>query len=389
MSKKNTSLSEIFLTALKLGLTSFGGPVAHIGFFHNEYVKAKKWLDEHTFADLTALCQFLPGPASSQLGISIGILRGGISGGLAAWAGFTLPSALLMGLFAFFIQNYKFSDAGWLHGLKLVAVAVVFQAVSGMWIKLAGGAKKGTYAVLSMAAVILWQGSFTQLAVILIAGTTGYFLLKNHLRSDNFQPDNIPKKSSSILFLVIFIVMLVIIPFLLQFSGSFMLTIFESFYRSGSLVFGGGHVVLPLLEKEVVPPGWINTGDFLAGYGAAQAVPGPLFTFSAYLGAMIAGPAGAVIALGAIFLPSFLLVAGILPFWDDLRKNNNLQGVLSGVNASVVGILAAALYDPLWKSSITGNSDFVIVVILSGLLIVWKMPPWFVVISGIVAGILK
>lgn len=378
-------LLEILSVSAKLGLTSFGGPIAHLGYFREEYVRRRSWLDERSYAELVALCQFLPGPASSQVGIGIGIVRGGVLGGLAAWIGFTLPSILLLIAFAVFVQHFDIAGSGWIHGLKIAAVAVVAQALLGMGKSLAPDRARATFAVLAAAAVLLWPSAFIQIAVIAAAAAGGLLLLRAQ------EPDipelSVPVGRKFALFcLILFAVLLLGLPILRTAGSGIGLGLADSFYRAGALVFGGGHVVLPLLEREVVPTGWIGASDFLAGYGAAQAVPGPLFTFGAYLGWMIGGLKGALIGTVAIFLPAFLLISGTLPFWSTLRQNTRVQQALLGVNAAVVGILLAALYDPLWTSTIRSAVDFAGAAGLFVLLVFWKTPPWIVVALGAAGG---
>lgn len=381
-------LLEILAVSAKLGVTSFGGPIAHLGYFHNEYIRRRKWMNEQDYADIVALCQFLPGPASSQVGIAVGVIRAGMLGGLIAWLGFTLPSVIALVLFALLLKGFDIGSAGWIHGLKIVAVAIVVQAILGMGQKLAPDRNRATMAVVVAAVTILWQTAISQVLLIVIAGVVGMLLYKN-TTIPNKTDLHVPiSRSIAILCLGIFFGLLVLLPSLRQIVHVQWLSLFDSFYRSGSLVFGGGHVVLPMLEKEVVPPGWVSKSDFLAGYGAAQAVPGPLFTFAAYLGAMIGGVKGAIIATTAIFLPAYLLVVGALPFWHTLRKSAKVQGALIGINAAVVGILLAALYNPLWITAILAPVDFVLAAILFLMLVFWKLPPWVVVISGAIGGIL-
>jgi chromate transporter len=384
------SALEVLGVATRLGLTSFGGPIAHIGYFREEYVARRKWIDEQSYADLVALCQFLPGPASSQLGISIGIFRAGLLGGLAAWVGFTLPSALALLAFAYGVQGLGDLDAGWLQGLKLVAVAVVAQAVWGMARTLTPDRERATIAILAAITFLAWPVAAGQVLVIVAGGLIGWRLLPApalppalHLR--------IPiGRWLGIMAWVLFFGLLLGLPLVRQVVESESLAVFDSFYRVGSLVFGGGHVVLPLLQGEVVTPGWVSTEHFVAGYGATQAVPGPLFTFAAYLGAvMVTGPGGATgaaLALGAVFLPSFLLVIGSLPLWHALRSRAAFQAALRGINAAVVGLLAAALYHPVWTSAVNEPADFALALAAFGLLVLWKMPPWLVVILSAVAG---
>lgn len=372
----------------KLGLTSFGGPIAHLGYFHDEYVRRRKWMDEKAYADLVALCQFLPGPASSQVGIGIGILRAGLWGGMMAWLGFTLPSVIVLVLFALLLQGFDIANAGWIHGLKIVAVAIVAQAVLGMGQKLTPDRSRVTIAVCAAALVLLWPTAYTQVLIIAAAGIIGLWLYKKG-PDPGSQSLRMPVgKPFAIGCLVLFFGLLAALPLLRQTFDIQWLALFDSFYRSGSLVFGGGHVVLPLLEREVVPTGWVSPEDFLAGYGAAQAVPGPLFTFAGYLGAMSGGITGAIVATVAIFLPAFLLVAGALPFWNGLRNSPRVQGALIGINAAVVGILLAAFYVPIWTTAITARVDFALALLLFILLVFWKLPPWVVVLAGALAGMI-
>jgi len=385
---KSGSLWEVLRVSTKLGLTSFGGPIAHLGYFHDEYVRRRKWMDEKAYADLVALCQFLPGPASSQVGIGIGILRAGLWGGVMAWLGFTLPSVIVLVLFALLLQGFDIANAGWIHGLKIVAVAIVAQAVLGMGQKLTPDRSRVTIAVCAAALVLLWPTAYTQVLIIAAAGIIGLWLYKKG-PDPGSQSLRMPVgKPFAIGCLVLFFGLLAALPLLRQTFDIQWLALFDSFYRSGSLVFGGGHVVLPLLEREVVPTGWVSPEDFLAGYGAAQAVPGPLFTFAGYLGAMSGGITGAIVATVAIFLPAFLLVAGALPFWNGLRNSPRVQGALIGINAAVVGILLAAFYVPIWTTAITAPVDFALALLLFILLVFWKLPPWVVVLAGALAGMI-
>jgi chromate transporter len=384
------SVLEVLLAAFRLGLTSFGGPVAHLGYFRDEYVIRRKWLDEATYADLVALCQFLPGPASSQVGISIGILRAGFLGGIAAWLGFTLPSALALTAFAFGVQALGAGDAPWLHGLKLVAVAVVAQAVWGMARTLAPDRERATIAILVAVVMLVWSIPVAQIALIALAGVIGWRWFRQPVAaSDALLPRSITR-TMGVVALSLLGVLLVALPTLRQVYSSSWLALVDSFFRVGALVFGGGHVVLPMLQAEVVPTGWVTNADFVAGYGAAQAVPGPLFTFSAYLGAVRQSPpngiAGAAIALVAMFLPSFLLVIGALPFWDTLRRREDFQAALRGINAAVVGLLLAALYQPVWTSAVSSALDVAVVLVAFGLLVLWKLPPWLVVVASAFGG---
>jgi chromate transporter len=375
----------IFITALKLGLTSFGGPVAHLGYFREEYVKRRKWLDESTYANLVALCQFLPGPASSQVGIAIGTMRGGLAGGILAWIGFTLPSVIVLTVFAYFVEKFHFQNAGWVTGLKLVAVAIVAQAVFEMGRKLTPNRKRITIAAAAASISLLYPFPHIQILLLVFSGLIGILLLRHS--ESNFVASFSSKlsKRAGIISLSFFFLLLFFLPVLRQLTESKWVALFDSFYRAGSLVFGGGHVVLPLLEKEFVPV-WLTHEQFLAGYGAAQAVPGPLFTFASYLGTVMEGWFGALLATAAIFLPSFLLVLGVLPFWNILQKSKQVQLVLSGVNAGVVGILLAALYDPIWTTSIVSSLHFTIAFVCFVLLVFWKLPSWLVVIVSALLG---
>ena len=385
------SVLEVLWASTRLGLTSFGGPIAHLGYFHEEYVKQRKWIDEQSYADLVALCQFLPGPASSQVSIAIGILRARFLGGIAAWIGFTLPSALALIAFGLGIGAFAGAgDAGWLHGLKVVAVAVVAQAVWGMARSLCPDRERATIAILAAIATLAWPSALGQLSSIVIAGLTGAMIFPGQTSSLPASMRFPIAKKTGIAAWIIFFVLLVGLPFSRQISPSHALEVFDSFFRVGSLVFGGGHVVLPLLQTEVVGPGWVTEEQFVAGYGATQAVPGPLFTFSAYLGTVMNsepnGWTGAFLALVAIFLPSFLLVIGALPFWDLLRSVQIFQSALRGINAAVVGLLLAALYNPVWRSAIYSTADFALGLIAFGLLLFWKFPPWMVVVVCAVGG---
>jgi len=451
---------EVLLVALRLGLTSFGGPVAHLGYFREEYVVRRGWLDEQHFGDLVGLCQFLPGPASSELGIAIGITRAGLPGGLAAWLGFTLPSAVALTLFAVAVRQGHALGAGWLHGLQVVAVAVVAQALWGMARTLAPGRPRASLAIAASIVALLWPTPLAQVLIIAAAGLFGWRLLPAPVALSSFPapvapssfpapvaPSSFPapvsssSSSSSVsssssapmrrwegrlwergrparpgvesgtgeqrserhappdrqftdpLKLtsrmaasawVLFFALLIGLPLLRQTVPSQPLALADSFYRAGALVFRGGHVVLPLLQSAVVPTGWVSSDSFVAGYGAAQAAPGPLFTFAAYLG-VVEGPRpngvpGAMIALVAIFLPSFLLVMGTLPLWSALRTRPAVQAALRGVNAAVVGLLIAALYTPVWTSAIARPADVALGLAAFGLLMYWRLPPWLVVI---------
>ena len=372
---------EVFTAFLKLGLTSFGGPIAHLGYFRNEFVERRKWLDEQTYADLVALCQFLPGPASSQVGISVGLLRAGYPGALAAWTAFTLPSAIVLVLFAYGLAAAGDAlGSGWLHGLKVAAVAVVAQAILGMARTLTPDRERATLAVLAAVIALSVPSALGQIGAIVVGAIAGIALLRAEPPPEGVPLKLSPGRTSGILALTIFAALLVALPILGAATGNQNVRLFDTFYRVGSLVFGGGHVVLPLLQAEIVPSGWVGNDAFLAGYGAAQAVPGPLFTFAAYLGAVIGGWKIAVLCLVAIFLPSFLLVVGILPFWETLRRRAKTQAALRGVNAAVVGLLLAAFYNPVWISAISSKSDFGLAAFAFLLLLMWQTPPWLVVL---------
>lgn len=381
---------SIFLVFLRLGLTSFGGPVAHLAYFREEFVTRRAWLNDRSYASLVALCQFLPGPASSQVGMALGLSRGGYRGALAAWCGFTLPSAIILTLLALGVANdHTLVPEGVLHGLKIVAVAVVAQAVYGMARQHCTAPSKIALAIIAASAVLLMPLAGTQIAVIVIAGLVGTLLFKPGLPGHT---DHLPTTISleaGAGWLIAFVSLLLGLPLLSALFPSQTLALIESFYRVGSLVFGGGHVVLPLLQNEVVPAGWVSPETFLVGYGAAQAVPGPLFTFAAYLGASMSVPptawTGALIALLAIFAPSFLLVAGALPFWNRLQHNRRIQAACLGINAAVVGILLAALYRPVWTSAIEGPQDIALALLALAALLC-KVAPWRVVILSAMAG---
>ncbi|UHC81415.1 chromate efflux transporter [Pseudomonas sp. NIBR-H-19] len=388
---ERNSAWSVFLIFLRLGLTSFGGPIAHLGYFHHEFVSRRQWLTERSYADLVALCQFLPGPASSQVGIALGLSRAGYRGALAAWAGFTLPSAMLMILFALGLSRYgAVLSPGALHGLKIVAVAVVAQAVWGMARNLCTDVPRITLMVIAACVALLAPSAWGQVSVIVVAGWVGLMLFKPAQRVEHDALSLPISRRAGVMWLALFLLLLVALPLLAERVTDQSLAMVDAFYRSGSLVFGGGHVVLPLLQAEVVPSGWVNNETFLAGYGAAQAVPGPLFTFAAFLGASMSVPpsgwAGAMICLLAIFAPAFLLVVGALPFWEHLRRSVRAQAALAGVNAAVVGLLLAALYQPVWTSAILKPQDFGLALVALMALMVWKLPAWLVVIGTGVAG---
>jgi chromate transporter len=387
----NSRWREVLKVSLRLGLTSFGGPIAHLGYFRNEYVVRRHWLDESTYADLVALCQFLPGPASSQVGIAVGQLRAGYLGALAAWAGFTLPSAIALVLFAYGVDALgNRLGSGWLHGLKVVAVAVVAQAVLGMMRSLAPDRERATLAVATAVIVLAVPSAWGQIGAIVLGGVVGVALPRDNAPIDHIALPLAVGRWTGACLLVLFFVLLIALPLLAASVPSQSIRLFDAFYRAGSLVFGGGHVVLPLLQASVVPPGWVSNDAFLAGYGAAQAVPGPLFTFAAYLGAVMGPPPngwiGATLCLVAVFLPSFLLVIGTFPFWDELRRLPSAQAALRGVNASVVGLLLAALYNPVWTAGIKGPYDFALAIAAFLLLFMWQVPPWLVVVLSAVGG---
>jgi chromate transporter len=385
------SPGEVFKVFLKLGLTSFGGPIAHLGYFRTELVERRRWLDERSYVDLVALGQFLPGPASSEVGIALGQLRAGYAGALAAWTAFTLPSAIMLVLFAYGVAALgDAAGSGWLHGLKVVAVAVVAQAVLGMMRTLAPDRQRASLAVASAVIVSLVPSAWAQIAAIVLGAVAGMTMLRGPVPKDHTALQLSMSRSVGAAMLLTFFVLLVALPVLATTLQDQTLRLVDSFYRAGSLVFGGGHVVLPLLQQEVVPPGWISNEAFLAGYGAAQAVPGPLFTFAAYLGAVMGpqpnGWLGAAVCLAAVFLPSFLLTLGALPFWDALRRQPVAQAALKGVNAAVVGLLLAALYHPVWTAGITNAGDFALAITGFLLLFMWQIPPWIVVMLSAAGG---
>jgi chromate transporter len=382
------TLLEILMVSTRLGLTSFGGPIAHLGYFHEEYVRKRKWMDEKSYADLVALCQFLPGPASSQVGIGIGVMRGGVLGGIVSFIGFTFPSVIALIIFALILQGLNVSDLSWIHGLKLVAVAVVAHAILGMAEKLTPDLKRKTIALLALIGTLLWQTAFSQVGVILLAGILGFLLYRDQTDNDETKFEFPISKKFAVICLILFFALLFLLPLLRDVTSNSWIAVFDSFYRSGSLVFGGGHVVLPLLEREFVPSGWISEEAFLAGYGAAQAVPGPLFTFAAYIGAVMNGWQGGLLATVAIFLPAFLLILGALPFWNMLRQNAKIKGALMGVNAAVVGILISAFYQPIWTTTILKPIDFAFAAVLFSMLVYWKLPPWVIVLTGAIGGLM-
>lgn len=384
---------EVLAAFFRLGLTSFGGPVAHLGYFREEFVVRRKWFEDRTYADLVALCQFLPGPASSQVGIAIGLSRAGYPGAIAAWTGFTLPSALLLVAFAYGVATIgDAAGSGWLHGLKIAAVAVVAQAVLGMMRTLAPDRERATLALAATALVLAVPSALGQIGAIALGGVAGLLFLRSREPVEHASLPLTVTRSAGACFLAVFFALLIGLPLLAAAFPHQSVKLFEAFYRAGSLVFGGGHVLLPLLQASVVPPGWVSNDLFLAGYGAAQAVPGPLFTFTAYLGAVMGpqpnGWAGAALCLVAGFLPSFLLVLGALPFWEGLRRLPLAQAALRGVNAAVVGLLLAALYNPIWMTGITRPADFALAAAAFLLLFMWQTPPWLVVVLCALGGAL-
>lgn len=417
-----TSAWQVFIIFLRLGLTSFGGPVAHLGYFRNEFVQRRQWLSDRSYADLVALCQFLPGPASSQVGMAVGLLRAGLPGALAAWLGFTLPSALVLALLGVGLASgHAVLPAGAVQGLKVVAVAVVAQAVWGMARQLCVGRARVTLMALACGAVLVLPGMGGQVLVMLLAAAAGWWLFGRGRAGEPQRAEaqdldaadglQVPlRRRTGVLLLALFAALLVLLPvatgvFAAAQTGAAgvavtgapgvqnaLLPMVDAFYRVGALVFGGGHVVLPLLQTEVVGPGWVSADAFLAGYGAAQAVPGPLFTFAAFLGASMqvwpSGWLGAAVCLTAIFVPSFLLVAGTLPLWEPLRRSPHAQAALAGVNAAVVGLLLAALYHPVWTSAIHSAADFGLALAALVALVTWRVPPWLVVLVTAIAAML-
>jgi chromate transporter len=381
---------EVLLVFLRLGCTCFGGPIAHLGYFRAEFVERRQWLTERAYADLVALSQFLPGPASSQTGFGIGLMRGGLLGGLAAWVGFTMPSAILMVLFAFGAGSIADSrlGAGLLHGLKLVAVAIVAQAVMGMARSLCPDRVRASIATVALIVMLLAPWSLFQVGTIVVGGLAGWMLCRGE--SDR-APDDVVMPVSRKLGAACLVVFFVLLAFAFLPVRNGAVALFDAFYRSGALVFGGGHVVLPLLRNAVVVPGWVSDNAFLAGYGAAQAVPGPLFTFSAYLGAVASispgDVAGAAIALVAIFVPGILCLMGTLPFWHQLRSQPGAQAAMRGTNAAVVGLLGAALYNPVWTSAVQSPADFAVAATGFVLLVAWRAPSLLVVVLAALAGV--
>ena len=389
------SAGEVFWAFLRLGLTSFGGPIAHLGYFRDDLVARRRWMSDKAYADLVALCQFLPGPASSQVGFAMGLHRAGPLGALAAFLAFTLPSAILMVAFAFGAALFEgVIGAGLLTGLKIVAVAIVAQAVWGMAKTLTPDARRASIAVVAAVVALLLEGPIGQVLAIVLGAVAGLLLCRSAPAGigDTGLMRFPVSRTAGVVSLVAFVVILLGMPILAALSSNGAVSLFDTFYRAGALVFGGGHVVLPLLQAGVVETGWGSPEQFLAGYGAVQAMPGPLFTFSAYLGTLSSvgpgGVLGAAIALVAIFLPGFLVLVGVLPFWNALRGRTWMQSLMRGANAAVVGILGAALYDPLFTTGIVGVGSFSLALVCFVLLIAWKLPPWAVVLIGGAGGIL-
>jgi chromate transporter len=385
------SALEVLRVFFKLGLTCFGGPIAHIGYFREEFVVRRKWIDEHAFADLVGLCQFLPGPASSQVGFSIGLMRAGYPGGLAAWTGFTLPSAIVLVLFAYSASALGGpAGTGLLHGLKLVAVAIVAQAVWGMARSLCPDRERASIAAIAALIILFSSASIAQIGAIALGGIAGLWLCRNAPATPSGHVAIPVSRTAGLACLTAFFVLLLGLPVLRGMTGSSGVAVFEAFYRSGALVFGGGHVVLPLLREAFVTPGWVSDDAFLGGYGAAQAAPGPLFTFAAYLGTVVGptphGLAGAALGLIGIFLPGILILLGTLPFWDSFRQRAGAQAMMRGVNAAVVGLLGAALYNPVWTSSVKAPGDFGIALVGFVLLTAWRAPPLLVVVISALSG---
>ena len=383
---------EVFSIFLRLGLTCFGGPIAHLGYFRDEFVVRRKWLDEQAYADLVALCQFLPGPASSKVGFSIGLMRAGYPGALAAWTGFTLPSAIALVLFAYGASALGGPvGTGLVHGLKLVAVAIVAQAVWGMARSLCPDKERASIACVAALILSFSNSSLAQIGAIVLGGIAGLILCRAAPANGGSHIAMPVSRTTGLAALAVFVILLAGLPVLAQLAPSSGIALFEAFYRSGALVFGGGHVVLPLLREAVVAPGWVSDDVFLTGYGAAQAVPGPLFTFAAYLGVVVKGPAngiaGAAMGLIGVFLPGMLILLAALPFWDNFRKRLTAQAIMRGVNAAVVGILGAALYNPVWTTSVLSPRDFAIALTGFVLLVAWRAPPLVVVLFSAVAGI--
>jgi chromate transporter len=383
--------TEVFVVFARLGLTCFGGPIAHLGYFHKEFVVRRKWLDEKTYADLVALCQFLPGPASSQVGFSIGLLRARYLGALAAWIGFTLPSAVALVLFAYGAGELGGTlGSGILHGLRLVAIAIVAQAIWGMARTLCPDRERASIATIVALIMLFSNTSAAQIGAIAFGAIAGSWLCRTEALSTPSRIALPVSPTAGVLALSAFFILLIGLPILQAAVHTPGLALFDAFYRSGALVFGGGHVVLPLLREAFVGPGWVSDDTFLAGYGAAQAVPGPLFTFAAYLGAVVSpsphGVQGAMLGLIGIFLPGMLVLLGTLPFWNSVRERSGAQAAMRGINAAVVGLLGAALYNPLWVTSAKTPGDFAVALVGFVLLTAWRAPPLLVVTIGAIGG---
>jgi len=372
---------DIFFSFLLLGLTSFGGPIAHIGYFRNFFVKQKKWLDEKLYADFVSLCNFLPGPSSSQVGISIGYYFKGIKGAILAWIGFTMPSVIILMLFGYAILNYDSSiPQGVLKGLKAIVVVIVFQAILGMSKNLLKDNMGYIITFFTALFLIIFPSSLNQLICLIISGLIGVFVYREQKRKEKNKKFFIEINFWKILPLILFFVFLIILPIMNEIFNSNLLNLANSFFKVGSMVFGGGHVVLPLLNEEFVASGMIENDLFLAGYGASQAIPGPLFTFSSYLGIFLKSEINtlftSIFCLFFIFLPSFLLLLGTLSIWNELRKFDLIISAFKGVNASVIGLLIAALYNPIIVSSLKSYYDFVLILISFGILFFTKIPQW-------------
>lgn len=390
--RRDGSPGEVFLAFLKLGVTSFGGPVAHIGFFRAELVTRRRWVDEEDYASVVALSQFLPGPASSQVGFALGLLRAGALGALAAWLAFTLPSAILMVAFAYSATLFdNVIGSGILNGLQVVAVAIVAQAVWGMARTLTPDARRATIAVGAALIVLLFSNSIGQFAAIALGALAGLMFTRTEPAPAGGAVAFPVTRTVGVVCLTLFAGLLVALPVAANLTTSTAIDVADGFYRAGALVFGGGHVVLPLLQAETITSGWVTPEQFLTGYGVAQAMPGPLFTFAAYLGALAApgalGLVTAAIALVAVFIPGFLVLVGVLPFWNTFRTKSVAQSLIRGANAAVVGILAAALYDPVFVTAIVDPATFALALVCFLLLVSWRVPPWVVVIAGAAGGI--
>ncbi|MFD3447962.1 chromate efflux transporter [Microbacteriaceae bacterium 4G12] len=378
---------DVFWIALRLGCISFGGPTAHMSYFRDEYVEKRKWMDEKSYADVVALANFLPGPASSQVGMAMGITRGGLTGGILAWLGFTLPSMIILMLFAMFVQA-PLTQASWIHSLKLVAVVVVAQAVFEMGKKLAPDRMRQTLLLAVTVSIFLFPSSYTQLFALIGSGIVGYIVYNGYEETSKSEIVSLSKRTGLLAF-TSFFGLLVLLPLLRTVVSSKLFALFAIMYRTGSLVFGGGHVVLPLLEQEIVRNGWMSKDLFLAGYGLTQAVPGPLFTFATYIGAVTHGFWGAIVATIGIFLPAFLLIVDGLSSWNTMRQNKVLRPALLGINAGVVGILLAASYDPIFIGAVKTTMDIVLVFLYFMLLHVWRLSPWMVVAIAFICGFMS